>query len=297
MSSRQPDQLRATLIGGTAVIMWGLLALFTTLTGQVPPFLLIALAFSIATGLVVIKWIIRRENIRHHLRQPIGAWALSVSGLFGYHFFYFMALRNAPPVEAGLIAYMWPLLIVLFSALLPGEKLRWWHLAGAIAGLAGAVLLVTDGKGLAGFKSDYALGYGMAVICALTWSSYSVLNRRFKTVPTDTVGGFCAVTALLAAMAHLAFEQTIWPTDAVEWMAVFGLGLLPVGAAFFAWDYGTKHGQIQVLGSLAYAAPLISTLALISFGMGEATWIVALACLLIVGGAVLASKDMIFKGR
>ncbi len=295
MSTSQSRQLRATLIGGTAVLMWGLLALFTTLTGEVPPFLLAALAFSVATGLVVIKWLVRGEDIVAHLKQPVGAWALSVTGLFGYHFFYFMALRNAPPVEAGLIAYMWPLLIVLFSALLPGERLRWWHLAGALTGLVGAVLLVTDGNGLDGFKSEYLLGYLMAVTCALTWSTYSVLNRRFGHVPTDAVGGFCGATAILAVFAHMAFEQTVWPANTGEWLAVFGLGLLPVGAAFFTWDYGTKHGNIQVLGALAYAAPLISTLALIAFGQGEPSWTIAIACLLIVGGAVLASKDMLFK--
>ncbi len=294
MSGRNPHA--ATLIGGTAVLMWGLLALFTTLTGSVPPFLLAALSFGIATLLIASKWAVRRENVVTHLKQPIGAWATGVTGLFGYHFFYFMALRNAPPVEAGLIAYMWPLLIVLFSALLPGERLRWFHLAGALAGLAGAVLLITGGKGVSGFRAEFTLGYVMAVCCALTWSTYSVVNRRFGAVPTDTVGGFCAATALLAAACHLAFETTVWPAGAGQWLAVLGLGSLPVGLAFFAWDYGTKHGDIKVLGALAYAAPLISTVVLIAFGKGEATWAVAMGCALIVGGAVLAAKEMLFGG-
>jgi len=292
VNSESPDPLRATLVGSTAVLMWGFLALFTTLTGDVPPFLLISLAFSISSTLVVCKWIVRRENFIRYLKQPPGAWLLGVTGLFGYHFFYFMALRTAPPVDAGLIAYLWPLMIVLFSAMLPGEKLRWWHVAGAIAGLAGAALLVTDGHGLSGFKSEFIAGYMMAVVCAVTWSLYSILNRRYRQVPTDTVGGFCAVTAGLAAVAHLLFEKTVWPADTGQWLAVFALGLLPVGSAFFAWDYGTKHGNIQALGALAYAAPLISTLALIGFGQGRASWTIAIACLLIVGGAVLASREM-----
>jgi drug/metabolite transporter (DMT)-like permease len=137
----------------------------------------------------------------------------------------------------------------------------------------------------------------MAAICALTWSAYSVLNRRFAHVPTDTVGGFCALTAVLAAIAHLIFEQTLWPETASQWLAIAGLGLLPVGAAFFAWDYGTKHGNLQLLGTFAYAAPLISTLVLIAAGFGAFSWTIALACLLIIGGAVLASKDMLDKNR
>lgn len=285
----------ATLIGASAVLMWGLLALLTTLTGQVPPFQLAALSFSIATAVAAVKWLVRGESIAGHLRQPVGAWALGTVGLFGYHFFYFMALRNAPPVEAGLIAYLWPLLIVLFSALLPGERLRWYHLAGALAGLAGAALLITRGHGLQGFQAEYGFGYGMAVGCALTWSVYSVLNRRYTHVPTDAVGGFCAATAILAAFCHVAFEQTVWPADAGEWLAVAGLGLLPVGLAFFTWDFGTKHGDIRVLSAAAYAAPLISTTLLLAFGKGEASWTVAAGCVLIVGGAVLAAKEMLLR--
>ncbi len=287
----------ATLIGTSAVVMWGLLALFTTLTGQVPPFLLAALSFAIATIVVAAKWLLRGENIAAHLRQPLGAWALGTAGLFGYHFFYFMALRNAPPVEAGLIAYLWPLLIVLFSALLPGERIKWHHLAGAAAGLMGAALLITRGEGLQGFRAEHGFGYVMAIGCALTWSSYSVLNRRFAAVPSDAVGGFCAATAILAAICHIAFETTVWPADAGEWLAVAGLGLLPVGLAFFTWDYGTKHGDIRVLGAAAYAAPLISTALLIAFGKGEASLAVAAGCVLIVGGAVLAAREMLFGKR
>lgn len=284
---------KATLVGGTAVLLWGLLALFTTLTGKIPPFQLAAMSFGIATLLVLVKWTVRRENVSAHLRQPPAAWALGVAGLFGYHFFYFTALKNAPAVEAGLIAYMWPLLIVVGSSLLPGERLRWWHVAGALAGMIGAALLITEGRGMTGFKAEFAFGYAMAAACALTWSAYSILNRRFAGVPTDTVGGFCAVTAVLAALCHMAFEQTLWPSGAMEWLGVIGLGLGPVGAAFFTWDYGTKHGDIQVLGAFSYAAPLISTILLIAFGMGEATWAVAAGCVLIVGGAVVASKDML----
>ncbi|MBC7136785.1 MAG: EamA family transporter, partial [Oceanibaculum nanhaiense] len=188
--------VKATLIGGTAVLMWATLALFTTLTGKVPPFLLVALAFAVASAMIAVKWAFYRQNPLSYLRQAWPVWLLGVCGLFGFHFFYFLALRNAPPVEAGLIAYLWPLLIVIFSALLPGERLRWWHLAGALAGLAGAALLVTNGGAVA-FRADYALGYLAALACAFTWSGYSVMSRFVKSVPTDTVGGFCAASAVL----------------------------------------------------------------------------------------------------
>ena len=283
-------QLKATLIGGTAVLMWATLALFTALSGSVPPFQLTAMSFSIATLIGVVLWVRKGGSVWRHLRLPGRVWALGIGGLFGYHFFYFMALRNAPAVEASLIAYLWPLLIVIFSALLPGERLRWFHLLGALAGFVGAVLLVTKGQSLS-FETQYLPGYIAALVCALTWSSYSVLSRFFGSIPTDAVGGFCGATAILALLCHLLFEQTVWPVVAVEWLAVLCLGLGPVGAAFFTWDHGVKRGNIKVLGAFSYAAPLLSTILLVGFGLAEATWVVALACIFIVGGALLAAAD------
>ena len=292
MTARPAAYRRATLVGFTAVLMWGALALLTVWSGRVPPFQLVAMCFAIAFVGALAKWLLNRESPFVHLRHPAPVWVLGVGGLFGYHFFYFVALRNAPPVEAGLIAYLWPLLIVVFSAFLPGERLRWFHLAGALLGLGGTVLLVTGG-GAVRFQSEFALGYGAAAACALTWSTYSVMSRRLGHVPTDTVGWFCGAASILGLIAHLVFEETVWPTDMGEWLAVLGLGLGPVGLAFFVWDYGVKNGNIQALGVFSYAAPLISTLLLIAFGAGEATWVVAAACAAIIGGALLASRDLL----
>jgi len=285
---------RATIVGFTAILMWGALALLTVWSGKVPPFQLVAMCFAIAFAGAVAKWMISGENPVDHLGHPGPVWLLGVGGLFGYHFFYFMALRNAPPVEAGLIAYLWPLLIVVFSALLPGERLRWFHVAGALMGLGGSALLITRGETL-GFNAKYTLGYLAAAACALTWSTYSVVSRRFGHVKTDTVGWFCGAAAVLGLIAHLVFEETVWPAGPGQWLAVLGLGLGPVGLAFFVWDYGVKNGNIQSLGVFSYAAPLISTLLLIAFGAAEATWVVAIACAAIVGGALLASKEMILR--
>jgi drug/metabolite transporter (DMT)-like permease len=283
---------KATAWGFVAVLLWALLALLTAASGDVPPFQLVSMSFTVAFLAAALKWLRGKENVTAHLRQPAAAWLVGVGGLFGYHFFYFLALRNAPAVEASLIAYLWPLLIVLLSAGLPGEKLRWWHVLGALAGLLGAGILVTRGQSFT-FDTRYVLGYLAALACAFIWSGYSVLSRRFAAVPTDTVGGFCGVTALLAALAHLVFEQTVWPASVGQWLAVLGLGLGPVGLAFFFWDHGVKRGHIQALGASSYAAPLLSTMLLIIFGFGELRWSVAAACLLIVGGAVLASLDLL----
>jgi drug/metabolite transporter (DMT)-like permease len=230
------------------------------------------------------------------VKIPPQVWVIGIAGLFGYHFFYFTALRSAPAVEASLIAYLWPLLIVLGSSLMPGERLQWHHVAGALLGLAGTFLIVTNGGKLA-FDSRYVFGYAMAGACAFIWAAYSLLSRRFPAVPTSVVTWFCAATSALSLACHFLLEETVLPSGSGEWLAVIGLGLMPVGAAFYAWDHGVKRGNIQVLGAASYAAPLLSTLVLIAAGFSEPTPHVLAACVLITAGAVLAAKSLLFKPR
>lgn len=277
--------MRATLAGFSAILMWALLALFTAASGKMPPFQLAAICFAVGSLPGIAVFIARPERLKL-LKQPAAAWATGVIGLFGYHFFYFTALRNAPAVEAGLISYLWPLFIVLGSSMLPGERLRIVHILGALIGFAGTFLIVSR-NGL-NFDSRYTIGYIAALVCAFTWSTYSLMSRRFGEVPTDAVTGFCLATSVLSALCHMALETTVWPQTTMEWLAVAGLGIFPVGLAFYAWDFGVKKGNIQVLGVASYAAPVLSTIALILAGFAAPSWQILLACLLVSGGALLA---------
>lgn len=282
----------ATLCGFAAAALWALLGLLTAATGPVPPLQLLAMTFGVAGLGGVASWAVRPGAARA-LRQPWPVWLLGIGGLFGYHALYFAALKLAPPAEAGLFAYLWPLLIVLFSAALPGERLRAAHVAGALLGFAGVVVLAL-GSGLPGAAEPGRLaalwpGYLCALGCAFVWAGYSVLSRRVSRVPTDAVTGFCLATAALGLAGHLALERTAWPATGPQWLAILLNGLGPVGAAFYLWDIGVKHGDIRLLGVGSYAIPVVSTLVLVAAGFAAATPALALACLLIAAGAVVAT--------
>lgn len=278
---------RATLIGFGAVLLWAVLALFTVGSAPVPPFQLTAMCFAIGGVLGLIVAFKTNDPAKLLRETPLLVWVLGVGGLFGYHALYFSALRLAPAAEAGLIAYLWPLLIVLFSGLLPGEKLGKGHVIGALIAFAGAALIILQGA--SGFDAGALPGYGLAFLCALTWSGYSVLSRRAATVPTETVALFCLCVAVLSGVAHVIFEQTIWPETTVQWLSVAGLGAGPVGLAFYLWDVGVKRGDIQMLGVASYAAPLLSTLVLIGAGYAVASFSLVVAACLIAAGAAIAA--------
>lgn len=280
-----PSKRSATYIGFIAIALWALLALMTVGSAPVPPFQLNALCFSIG-GVLGLGWIAKTGRWRDLRSVPLSIYAFGTLGLFGYHFLYFSALRAAPPAEAGLIAYLWPLLIVLFSGLLPGERLRGLHIVGALMAFLGAGLLVAGG---AQFNAASMVGYGLALACAFTWSGYSVLSRLFEATPTASVAVFCIATAILSFIAHSFLETTVWPSTSIGWLSILALGSGPVGIAFYVWDVGVKHGDIQLLGTASYSAPLLSTVALIVAGIADFSATLVVSALLITCGAGLAA--------
>ena len=281
---------RSTMIGALAIGMWATLAALTVALRTIPPFQLLAMTFGTAFAAGSL-WLLATGGPGRFrlLVQPAAFWLLALFGLFAYHALYFVALRLAPAAEANLINYLWPLLIVLLSAFAPGGgHLRGAQVAGALMGLAGTALLITRGGGLSA-SSAGAWGYAAALACALVWSLYSVLNRRFARVPSEAMIGVCGAVALLGLATHWLFEPAGVRPVGGEWLAILAMGIGPLGLAFLAWDHGTKHGELAVLGTLAYAAPVLSTLLLVLLGRATPSAELAAACALVVGGAWIAT--------
>ena len=274
----------ATLAGCGAIALWAFLGLLSRAAASIPPLQLTAMSFAVAAVLGVA--VLAARGRLGDLRQPPLAWLHGVGGLFGFHALYFTALAWAPAAEANLINYTWPLLIVLLSAPLLGLRLTGKHIAGAALGAAGCALLL---GGNASLTASALPGYAAAVCSAFTWATYSVLSRRFASVPTGAVAGFCAASAVLAAISHFAFEATITP-DPLAWAAVLVLGAGPVGGAFFLWDAGMKRGDPRLLGTLAYATPVASTLLLCAGGYAVFSLTTLASAVLVAGGGFIAAR-------
>ncbi|MBP6597384.1 MAG: EamA family transporter [Arenimonas sp.] len=283
-----PGRRQATLAGCAAVLLWSSLAALTAGTKGIPPFQLLAMGFGVA-GVAGLLVLLRPGGPGWPaLRQPGAAGALAVGALFGYHALYFIALKRAPAVEANLVNYLWPLLIVVFAALLGGTRVRGGQWLGTVLGLLAAILLVSRGGQLR-VDPAHMPGYAAALGAAVVWALYSVLNRRFVAVPSEAMAGTCLAVALLGALAHGAVEATVAPT-LQQWLLVAILGLGPTGIAFWLWDMATKRGDIALLGTLSYAAPVLSTGLLLAFGQASLHWTQPVALALLLAGAWLSVR-------
>ncbi len=273
----------AALLALAAILIWSTLALAGAGLQQVPPFLLLAAAFSTSGAYALIRW--------RAWRTPLKVLAVGVAGIFGYHFLYFRAFAHAPAIEVNLINYLWPLLIVVLSPLiLPGYRLGSRHVLGALLGLAGAALIATGGR--FNLQAHYLTGYLLAGATALTWALYSLLTKRLPRFSTETVAVFCLISAALAWGVYFATGGSLSEMAAQPprvWLALALVGLGPMGAAFYLWDAALKRGDPRVIGSLAYLTPLLSTLNLIVFGGQRMTWVSGAAMALIICGALISA--------
>ncbi|MCB6184125.1 DMT family transporter [Leeia sp. TBRC 13508] len=258
-----------------AIILWGALAILGVSLSNVPPFLLTGASLLVG-GVLTLPYF-------KQWKLPLKTFLLGIYGLFGFHFLLFMALRYAPPIEANLINYLWPLLIVLLTPVfLPGMKLRSVHWIAAIAGAIGAVLAISGGKAIN--WSGGGIGYLFAAMSATVWATYSLGIKRVSPFPTAAVGGICLLSAGLSLSCHLLFEST--PNlSTQQWLLIGLLGIGPMGIAFYLWDWAMKHGDPRRIGVLANLTPVLSTILLHLYTGRTLTLYIAGAAILITGAA------------
>ena len=277
--------MKADLLTLGAIFLWASLASLVTLLSDIPPLLLtgIGLIIGAAVSIPSLRFGIESWKV------PPKTLLLGVYGLFGYHLMLFLALQNAPAVEANLVNYLWPLLIVLLSPIFTKSlALNFRYVLAAISGFAGAVIAITyNGSGF-GFSS-IDVGYFFALAAAVIWATYSLGTTKVPIFPTPAIGLFALVSGLLAIGAHFLFEPAA-AISSSDWLLLVVLGAGPLGGAFYLWDAALKIGDPRRIGLLAFLTPLLSTALLVVVSGDSLSWQLLIATALVVGGALLGPR-------
>ena len=275
----------ANLYALGAIALWVTLASLGVSLAHIPPFLLTGIALLMGSLLALPAVLTDRRA----WQIPAGTLALGIFGLFGYHFLLFIALRHAPPVEANLVNYLWPLLMVVLAPLfLAGLRLRARHLVAALLGFGGAAIAILGAsQGTAG--GGWSWGFVPALASAFIWASYSLLTQRVKAFPTAAIGLFGLVSGLLSLLCHWALEPQV-VLSGRDWLLLAVMGCGPLGAAFFLWDKALKLGDARQIGILSYLTPLGSTALLMLVSGRPLSWSIGLAAAMILGAAVLGTR-------
>lgn len=285
------SQAQSVTFALITIVLWSTLAVLASFLVHIPAFLQLGVALTSCGIISLLKW--------RYWRVPLRTLAIGIAGIFGYHYLLFMSYRNAPIIEANLINYLWPLLIVVLTPFYFRDKpLKIYHFIGALLGISGAILIVTDGK--LSLDSQYLTGYLLAFAAALFWSNYSLASAKLPRFNSAAVGGFCFWSGLLALLLF-ATEQMISPSEFTlhtqDWLLMIALGVGPLGSAFFTWDIALKRGDTRIVGALAYTAPMGSTALLILFTDNQLHSTTLIAMLMIIASAIIGSWELLFQKK
>jgi drug/metabolite transporter (DMT)-like permease len=278
--------MKADFFAFGAIVLWASLATIATLLSEIPPFLLTGIGLVIGSlislplsGFKLSAW-----------KVPGKTLAVGVYGLFGFHLMLFIALQTAPPVEANLVNYLWPLLLVILAPLFSRHlKLGPRHTIAASAGFTGAAIAITSAGGVGGVLG-FQVGYLFALAAAVIWATYSLMTTKLPAFPTSAIGLFGLVSGVLAIAAHFVLEDPAVISGS-DWVLLVIMGLGPLGGAFYFWDAALKIGDPRRIGLLAFLTPLLSTTLLLVVSSRALSWQLLIATALIVGGAVLGSRS------
>lgn len=260
-----------------AIAIWASLAALSVSLTDLPVLQLTGMALVIG-GLLSVPWA-REWSLSW---QPI---ALGCYGLLLYHLLFILALRWAPPVQANLVHYVWPMLIVLLSpVILKSTSLRLPHIVAAVLGFAGAALAILS---TGDASSRWEWGYALALAAALVWSTYSLGQRRVQESNVATTGLCCLISGAAALGIQHCLVAPLSPLTIEQWLSVAALGLGPMGGAFYLWNYALRNGDPRVVGVMANATPVLSTLVLAVTTSSALNPVLLLSLLLIVGSTAL----------
>ena len=287
MNLIKSNYTKATIIGQLGLLMWGLLAVFTVVVTNIPTFEILSIVFTVSfiTG-IAYSYIKGEENpIKKH---PKYMWFIGFLGIFCNDALYIQSFKYAPPEQADLINYLWPLMVILFSSVLPKEKFLIKYVISAVIAFTGIYLLLCGGEG---FHYEFLPGYGFAFLAASCWAIFTLFSRgnnQNKSIAVTAI--YCGIAAVGSFVSHCVSEVFIMPTLSQSIILVI-MGVTTHSLAYIFWDFGIKKGNFRLLSILSYANPIISIFFLVLLGFAPYSNNLLIAAVLVFIAGVISAID------
>lgn len=291
----RPQRIQATFIGLIAPLLWSSYPTLTFLAGDIPPFQMLTMGFSVAFFMSLCIWIKRKKSILSIIKQPAKYWVIGLFGILGFNSFYTLALTHAPRAESFLITSIWPLLALLLGAVTLKEKLHANHIFGCLLGFAG-IYLIAMNKGASLDDGVHLFGFIAACTAACIWAGYSILCRLNPFPAAEFMGAISAGCAIGCLILHLALETTVFP-NVSQFTPIFLAGVGSMGISYYCWNYGVQYGDLRALSSLSYLGHFTTIGFLMMVDQATLTFILVGAFTLIIGGAMVGSAGLFIKRK
>ncbi|MFQ3306937.1 MAG: drug/metabolite transporter (DMT)-like permease [Candidatus Midichloriaceae bacterium] len=282
MISGGGNTIKYTLIGSLSLLFWAISATFVVTLKHIPTYEMLSFVFFIG----LIFCILYNSTFNHWNKlknHPPYIWICGIIGICGNEIFFVFSFKNAPAAHADLINYLWPILVILFTPLLPKEKFNVKYIISAVIAFIAVIILIieqNDITSLTEIKHEYLIGYLCAFCAALFWTVYTLVSKFYGKLTPEMIVVYCGFGFIISTSLHIYFENFVIPT-AFDFLILFLMGVGTHCFAYFFWDLGIKKGDIKLLTILSYASPIISISILILLGLVQPSIILLFSAILV----------------
>lgn len=274
-----------------AVLLWASAPLLVDAARSIPPFQLATIALT-SGALAVLPMSLRGRTARGQVTVS-WQWKLVIFGLvpllvLGAVGAYLAGLALAPTAEASLITYTWPVMFILISQWAFHRRIALPVIAGSLIAFSGAALLLAPEALNHGFSGNLT-GYGLALLAGGCWALYSWISQATPVAIAPVMPGLFLLAGAGAAAADTVSGSAAVLPSGTALAAGVALGLGPYGLAMVAWDLALRRGPTALVGSLAYAVPVLAAIFLVLAGIAAPDWRLPSAAILVVLGSLVAA--------
>lgn len=232
-------------------------------------------------------------NFRH-MKNPekmeakeYGVILLSGIVYFAYYFTYAFALNFIPAVEASMINYLFPIMIVIFAVIIHKERLSLGKVAAIILGFLGVFIIATNGY-IFSFRLSNPLGDLMAFTAAISWGLFSNLGRWLKRNNALCNYIFQWIAFILSAIAMFAVSDFVLPSWKTL-LLILCVSTTNLSLGLSIWFKILKTVPTTLVACMTFITPFINLVFITVFLGEKITGPQILGALAIVLGILLQS--------
>lgn len=210
-------------------------------------------------------------NLNSILKSDISGLKKSAMNGFLNPFLYYMILLEAysllPAQIAQPLNYLWPVMLVLLSVPLLGQKLKTLSVVSAIIGFIGVYIISTRGN-IFGFKIENPLGVALASGSSIIWALYWIFTQKDKRPEIvklfwNFIFGFIYVSIYISLFSN--FQKI----EFNGYLSSLYVGLFEMGISFFLWMKAMQLSERNdLISNFVFLSPFLA-LIFIHFILGE----------------------------
>lgn len=265
-------------------------------TSDLTPLVTTLLRYVIAVIFFGIIMATKRDNFRIKPRHLLAFVALGLTGIVGYHYFFFTSLHYTRVANTAIINGLSPIITGIMAALFIRERLSTTNWAGIIIAFAGVMILVTKGSASSITGMEFNRGDLLMLIAVVCWAVYSLIVKRiveqYSALTITFISALFGVLALMFLVIPENLSDQVRTISTESILSVLYMGVIASGLGYLFYNLSIKQlGPTRTSGFVYSTVPLLTALLAFLFFSEPVTVTMLISAVLVIAGLQLALRQ------